>query len=1242
MALSILKCCFKGAIAVLSVTSSLVLAADPPPLSPSKYRDIASACPTPDVQSTFVKRGKLGEYRFHAIDIAAGEMVNLDLYEVEVTKLPQLAGKTATPKALFEHFRTQLSTFLDPAVARFLPHGNDDGKRWASKNPVGSLMVFEINVLSPISLNPKAPTMHSEQGAVLLTQMGGDEAKGYWWRFSTVNTPKAGDHPVSGTREFGIRKSGNSWVIYTRGIDRATGWLDAAAAESMVFKGADLLWRSMQQRLVKDISDRGGEAKAGDLQSMRIDWEKSFVDTKIFDSCNWAGGSLGTRLDARGLRSALALAIERDQTGAAAVLAVAALRAANTPDGTEAVIRDIETTSRQLRAAASPVEIDKVISSELGRKLNLSHVRAAYDTTKLGYVDFRRDRGAERHMIGAVIDAPVDTIGSHNITRELLSRNKLKLDEGQLRAVLSAVTLSSPRATLESYVGSVVDEKGRATITEVITTFSQIANGPRDPQVLLNRAKTVLLSEASARLNERLPLVKKTVDDFSKVSNAFNAPAFRDLERGNMTADSILAGSNALRAVADLFGQEQLVKNIDDASRFVNAGMDVYKGVSLLAAGFSGGTFFAATSILSGVGGLNAFGGGGGESQAIAAALGQLTALINRQFEQVNWKLDEMRLTLGKIERQLVKLEGLQIATLSEVRATHELVTGLYYRIDRLEANLLHQLGQVALDKCWSQVTYPRPEVKDFGRQEWLVCLRAFSRQALLPIQSTKPNDNVWSQLIELLTPQAVNDRATLWRHAAIIANADALILEDPELAEISEFEQRTNYLAGAQAATEASVGFSALIKRRGRDRIRPDELGYYIRNNRIEDMLARLDAVSTFQRKLAGDKPADRINSLLAYYERQQAPLVKTLQNARIEAIRALLPHLNKENTPFNGALKNCTNGNSIATLPGDWKKDLPEIAHTHAGFYQVKQGHLLVSRTVLQPLMVCRNTFETFWTINNPGSDDPPRFSLKAKATYKAFLFDKSQLDFQHEEWSTKATDDPEGDFGKKMISELGSSLNSKFASALRKKFEENGLVEKLEDEQVSQLSASVIPEVQIRILGATSSQLGTANTQTALMRDGGPVDGTLALLRGHLSLAFPVTYLSHDRLRAALEGGVATRVGDLATIKEALRCAVILQQDLFDAEPPSSRIQDGNVYPARDTIEKVCGKNVRADIFTAEKVSSFDAHFGIKVKDVAKIVNETDWEKEAQYRTGPATLAAAQLRAFMADGDKAWFYP
>ena len=69
------------------------------------------------------------------------------------------------------------------------------------------------------------------------------------WGFFTDGLD--GPHPVSGNRKFGLVKSGSSYTIYTRGVDRFRSQNEALIAAALnndnPFTPADNLWPSLQQ-----------------------------------------------------------------------------------------------------------------------------------------------------------------------------------------------------------------------------------------------------------------------------------------------------------------------------------------------------------------------------------------------------------------------------------------------------------------------------------------------------------------------------------------------------------------------------------------------------------------------------------------------------------------------------------------------------------------------------------------------------------------------------------------------------------------------------------------------------------------------------------------------------------------------------------------------------------------------------------------------------------------------------------
>jgi hypothetical protein len=91
--------------------------------------------------------------------------------------------------------------------------------------------------------------------------------------------PGAGNHPVSGTRQFGFDPNGTGgYRFFVRGVDR----FDSNLMENvsyMTFGGqpfaaADDLWESFQSNLDQYIRDNGGISQVMEPVFYRTDWEK--------------------------------------------------------------------------------------------------------------------------------------------------------------------------------------------------------------------------------------------------------------------------------------------------------------------------------------------------------------------------------------------------------------------------------------------------------------------------------------------------------------------------------------------------------------------------------------------------------------------------------------------------------------------------------------------------------------------------------------------------------------------------------------------------------------------------------------------------------------------------------------------------------------------------------------------------------------------------------------------------------
>ncbi|MEA2732931.1 MAG: hypothetical protein QOF70_7406, partial [Acetobacteraceae bacterium] len=177
------------------------------------------------------------------IQDAAG-LLSLDRYEVRIATIPDGYDDLS----LLRQIRLNLNDFVNTRNSEFIPYdvGTDD-VRWASGSPVGA--VFKIDIIGP-------------DNAAVVGSMVEDRR----WRFTTVHTEWSGDHPVSGHREFGIRQDGDSYVVYTRGSDRATDGI----LESIAFAGADNLWRGFQTKVVEFVNSHGGSATAPEPFSQRF------------------------------------------------------------------------------------------------------------------------------------------------------------------------------------------------------------------------------------------------------------------------------------------------------------------------------------------------------------------------------------------------------------------------------------------------------------------------------------------------------------------------------------------------------------------------------------------------------------------------------------------------------------------------------------------------------------------------------------------------------------------------------------------------------------------------------------------------------------------------------------------------------------------------------------------------------------------------------------------------------------
>jgi hypothetical protein len=193
------------------------------------------------LQSTLEGRG----FAVQKIEEAVGDL-NLDFYKVEIASFP--SGWDA--RKLLDHFITHINDFVDTDKTEFIPYDDSDKAKLASPDPVGA--VFYLDIQGP----DNAAVVLSDAAKADLKSADGPN----YYCVTTINTPKSGDHPVTGNRQFGFYGSGDNTIFYTRGADRAT--LAFPGTEGLIYSGAEALWESFQTKMTAFINSTGGSATA--------------------------------------------------------------------------------------------------------------------------------------------------------------------------------------------------------------------------------------------------------------------------------------------------------------------------------------------------------------------------------------------------------------------------------------------------------------------------------------------------------------------------------------------------------------------------------------------------------------------------------------------------------------------------------------------------------------------------------------------------------------------------------------------------------------------------------------------------------------------------------------------------------------------------------------------------------------------------------------------------------------------
>jgi hypothetical protein len=208
--------------------------------------------------------------------------VNLDFYAMEITDLPDdpATGNAFTAKGFTEYVRKNFPKILIeyPGMAgpSLVGYEATDKTTWASDDPLGAVMKFRIDARPYAESYPGGfwgGMPLPEYGLVMCAEHVTDDANGDWhWNFVTVTgSGIIGYHPVSGTRQFGVRRVDGSHVFYIRAADRVTTAAEYAASP-LVFSGGERYWHGFFANLEKFVGDNNGKAAMGPVYSHRHNW----------------------------------------------------------------------------------------------------------------------------------------------------------------------------------------------------------------------------------------------------------------------------------------------------------------------------------------------------------------------------------------------------------------------------------------------------------------------------------------------------------------------------------------------------------------------------------------------------------------------------------------------------------------------------------------------------------------------------------------------------------------------------------------------------------------------------------------------------------------------------------------------------------------------------------------------------------------------------------------------------------
>ena len=172
--------------------------------------------------------------------------INLDYYALTIKS-------DESAQSFFALWRKDLPKHLfDRSSSKYVyalkPYSDADSQTWTSDNPKGALMSFTLAQVSGV--------IEFERGSVVVSCSDATS-----FVFSTVNTQKDGDHPVSGNRGFGVVKNADGTLtLFTKGADRIKSSsyfsvLGSAQREAIFFAGTKI-WEHLLDHLEEEYKNR--------------------------------------------------------------------------------------------------------------------------------------------------------------------------------------------------------------------------------------------------------------------------------------------------------------------------------------------------------------------------------------------------------------------------------------------------------------------------------------------------------------------------------------------------------------------------------------------------------------------------------------------------------------------------------------------------------------------------------------------------------------------------------------------------------------------------------------------------------------------------------------------------------------------------------------------------------------------------------------------------------------------------